>query len=798
MKPAEDKSPTSETSTKTTHSANLGFALAQLAAALKTGRENADPETRERAVKKAEKWVDVIGGMVSGTLNIGSRTPIKETPAWSTPQVVHGGFVTGKLMAGGPLLPHETQLLKGITNRRTQEERAVLNNLFLSEPGIHDLYAWVHSGRYRVEIPEEGALPVIVWLLAHGHVERAGAILDEISPYMNRLRFYPIPAVQPLPYGENVCLQTVQKTIEDLDALKPRPRILAMREAIQVWAPLCDRVVELFLETLEGEAPTVHTDAASKPLMTDIGQFVIVGGWPCQHYPEGWRKRAKTVLDDYRRLRAKHRLCSKPERRGENFTTLRGYLETCVENPSRLTGNDVGCIRGTLAKIAFSRGFPGSERCEALRRFQKDQADSPTTAELGRVVRERLVSHPTDGGLEGAGVLEKILAPVTESEAVRHRVRALQAVEGLFHEKVRRCLSAPIEELVRREIIPSGEVLARVVPPFIARASSAGLADPDLRRLYQVLYQAFQKRRSLLLLNLESQVKFSELPWVRAIDADRERTRETEAAARQALEQISVLALKAFPHQILPNKLIQELQTLSVDAGLRIPFVEEIAVDIFMGTFSAKFVYAAQTAATLLQGTLYERYYGLPYARVLQINDFKQTFKKGPLISPAFNMLCKEMAGPVVGGSYTANNGKIIEQEQILTTHNLAGLCMALGLAEKLRPEWDGMARDCFIWICRQQQLRFKHWRADLQMRKNTAYAWRQMLFFLSLLPHEEVERFYSWALEHLDSQQPGFQQRFSPVLEGLAHAIRGESSDAPPESVRFLGWITGKHGMLE
>ncbi|MBK7842034.1 MAG: hypothetical protein IPJ49_31050 [Candidatus Obscuribacter sp.] len=41
--------------------------------------------------------------------------------------------------------------------------------------------------------------------------------------------------------------------------------------------------------------------------------------------------------------------------------------------------------------------------------------------------------------------------------------------------------------------------------------------DPALARLFLQLYIAFRKRRSLLLLNLESQVKLEELPWLSVI-----------------------------------------------------------------------------------------------------------------------------------------------------------------------------------------------------------------------------------------------------------------------------------------
>jgi hypothetical protein len=52
-----------------------------------------------------------------------------------------------------------------------------------------------------------------------------------------------------------------------------------------------------------------------------------------------------------------------------------------------------------------------------------------------------------------------------------------------------------------------------------------------------------------------------------------------------------------------------------------------------MGAFSEKFLRAAQIAAQTLRGTLYERYFGLPYEQVLQMNDVQT---HGAKVSPGF------------------------------------------------------------------------------------------------------------------------------------------------------------------
>jgi hypothetical protein len=329
-----------------------------------------------------------------------------------------------------------------------------------------------------------------------------------------------------------------------------------------------------------------------------------------------------------------------------------------------------------------------------------------------------------------------------------------------------------------------------VIPQLSAQVGAAGIADESLRGLYTALYQAFRRRRSLLLLNLQSQVRLHELPWVAAITRFRIEDAGTQDSARRTLKELVRLALVAFPHVILPNKLLQEIQALCQRAAVQVPIVEEIAADIFMGDFTEKYLHAAWSAAALLQGSLYERYYGISYARVLALKVTPPASKKGPGRAPELYKLCLEMAGEEKEGRWSvARNGRILEQEQILTTHNLAPLVQALDLREKLLPEWPQLAQRCFTWICREQQHNISDWRLRLHMRKNTAYAFRQMIFFLSLSKDAEVESFLSWAAAQLGAQSVAFQEQFHPTLAGLARAAAGASPGISP----FLGWTSEK-----
>jgi len=757
--------------------ANPGYALAQLLRAQEASTAHDDPEIRERARRKAEDWAEVLQGMLSDGLTIGSRTPVAKTPGWVTLQVVSGGFATGRPMAGGPLLPHELELAARLGLPAEDSARGALNDYFLRGPGHAELRGMLHSGCYRIGVPEEGALLVLAWLIEREDTEAATALLEAITPWLGRLRFYPLPDDRPLTASADVRVQPVDRTVQSFKAIPEASAVLVQREALTVWAPLFDRIAALFLETVKD-------------------------GWPCQIYPEGWSERGQAWLDDFAKLRARHQRSRRPDQPKGSFAMLRASLERCVADPSSLDGREVGRVRMVLAQVVAKRGLPGSPQLRALREEQARQVARPTRDELARVVLERLSAWPQDGGLPGIAALDVLLAPVTAEEAKGHDVPESQVLPAQWRTRLLRSVEAPVESLVEAGAISSGEVLATVIPQLSSHTGAAGFGDPALRRLYAALDEAFRRRRSLLLLNLESQVRLRELPWVAAIDGFRAEDERTQAEARNLLERVTLLALTAFPQTILPNKLLQVLQALARRAGLELPIVEEIAADIFMGVFTQKYLRAAEQAGRLLTGSLYETYYGISYARDLRITEPAAAGGRPP-VAPGFSNLCVVRAGNPPdgrGSRWVARNGMIIEQEQILTTHNLAALVAGLDLLPELAPQLASLARRCFAWICQQQRIGALTGPARLRGVKNAAYAWRQMIFFLSLAPAAAGEEFLLWAGEHLAKQSPSFQERFRPALNGLARAARGGSLDTPEEGSsvrRFLGWTVGKHWLF-
>ncbi len=794
--------------------ASASYAHGQLARALRAAETHDDPELRARAVARAEAWTKVFAGMLSGALQVGSRAPIAETPAWATPEVVTGGFVTGELVAGGPLRPHEEALAATLTPRPAPgTERAALNAHFVSEGGLAELRSVLTSGRFRIGVPEEGALLAVAWLLGENRATEARAILDAIGPFFGRLRFYPMPAERAAP---DDAAGSVLVHREDLDDARARlaervvrAPLARMREALEVWAPLTDRFVALFAETVEGEPPTLATDADERPIRDSEGRWSIAGGWPCQRYADDWAERARALLDEERRLRAEYPLCGKPARGHENLARLRGHLETAAADPSRLTGRDVGIVRVVLASIAWKRGLPGAAdgRCAALRAAQAAQSARPAIGDHAPLLLARLAALPGALGLEPSDA-DAAVRPIEADEAADHpRLIAGEPIPARLVADVDRARIGSLDELVARGVVPSADVLATLVPRVAAAATAAAIDDPVQRRLFGAVYVAFRARRSLLLLDLASQVRLEELPWAAAlappassarVGPSGECTPRSAETARVALREVTALCFRAFPWAILPNTLLQEMRPLAKAARLeRLPLLDELAADIFMGTFSGKFLAAAKEAARTLEGSLYARYYDLEPAAVLAIDDVTATGPNATRASSAFAKLCAERAGPRDGERRfsVAANGKVIEAAQILTTHNLASPFEALGIAETLGDELDELPRRTLTWIVDRLAAPPNHWRARLKMVKNVAYAWRQMVFFLSVATGEP-QAFLRFAEEHLgDERRTSVRERLQPAILGLSQAIEGGTVTAPAR--RLLGWTTEKHWLV-
>lgn len=760
-------------------SVNPGFAVAQLAKALLAREQHTDAVLAERAEQRVAAWQTILANMLEDAARYGSRTPLPDIPAWVTPEVATGGFATGRLLAGGPLEVYERGLLARLAIPEDELSRLRLNTYFLTEAGIGELLSWLDSGHYNVRYPEEGALLTVAWLTRNHHGDAARELVTAMSPFFPTLRFYPVPDYRAHRFDAGVHVQDVAATREQLRRIRPHPGILAQRAAAHAWAPLHDRMLALFAEIVTGDDASLRA---------------------C---PPDWSQRAASLLAEFDQLEKHHSLPSKYRKPGSHYVQLRNYLRQCETSCAMLSPRDVVRIRYILNASIAKRGHPLSAQNEEFRRRQRAEVAAPMYADIARLVEQRLAALDQTDGLDEP---EPLVEAVSAQEATAS-IPAGTPIPASVRRKVRRCLNDSIDALTRAGWISSGEAMAKLLPQLTAGLHGLGIEDRSLRQLYAAIYRAFRRRRSLLLLNLDSQVRIEELPWVNAINRFRRKDFSEAAASRQALEQIAALALEFFPHSILPNPLVRELGALASRAGLDIPLVEELATDIFMGEFAPKFTQAAKLACTLLRNTLYVAYYRIDVDQVGRLGDapLRSTpfwARNRPHPHDDFASLCVARAGVAPGNRRPATNGMIIEQQQILTTQNLAALIAGLDLHDALQERLPGMAQACFSWICLRNQVRVDDWHARLILVKNSAYAWRQMIFFLSLLPYQDLHAFLDWADGHYGKQSPAFQSRFLSAFDGLrtvaAGLLSGRAAALHSPVQPFLGWSDGPHWLMQ
>lgn len=747
--------------------AGEGYAAWQLSAALVTAARHDDPAARRRAASRVERWQQVIDGMASGRLAIGSRTPVRGLPAWVTPQVVRGGFATGTAAAGGDLQQYEVRVAEEFG---LPLDRSALFAWHLTDAGLARLWALLDGGGYQVTVSEEAALLVVAWLLRAGDQAAALDLLALLEPWAGTLRFLPPPGPDEGQDWSMVSRRTVRQVRGDLTTRSPQPRVAAMNEALTVWNPFTDEVLAHWLETVEEGR---------------IGR----------RFPDGWFDRATALLDRYELLASTHRLCGKHRNPKENLAILRAALAATV-TARAVPADRIGLAQHAVDAMVARRGRPGSAQLTALRDAQARHAALPTHHVLAQLVLHRLARLDPDAGLRS---LEPVLAPVDDAEAAAFDVPTGTVLPGSVRQVVQRALAAPVEELMAGGHVPSAEVLAELIPQLAAVTAAAGYRDDPLRTLMARTYRAFRGRRSLLLRNLARQVGVDELPWVQAVAVHRQDGAGVRGDTRAVLVRLGELALAGFPGTILPNPLIRELVALAEGAGLDVPFTEELAADIFMGRFSPKFGRAARVAAGLLGGSVYERYYGLDYAALLDLPDGPGP-RRGLLrrrLATGFDDLCVQRAGGLGSGWDVAANGTVIEQAQILTTHNLAAL--AAGVGVEPAGGWEEPARGAFAKACTLIG-QLHHNPRPLRTVKDAAYAWRQLVFFLSLLDDDRLHAFLAGARQDAARRPAYIADRVVVLLAALERAVAGESLAVPSfgEDGPFLGWTTRRHWILD
>lgn len=756
--------------------------------ALATADSATEPNAVAGALRRASKFLQVLLGWRDGSLQPGSRQPIPGVPVWATPEVVRGGFATGALAAGGPLLDHERALLAALG--AAGGGRAEIHAHYLST-GLGELQQRLQSGCYRVGVAEEAALLIVCWLLQRGHADRARRLLDLLAPWLAQLRFHPLPANTPQPDGTTMRRRTRSQGIAELSTRRSPQPLLRELETLTVWAPFEDRVVQCIAATLSGPWPQIVVDDDGHRVTNRHGTPRVTGGEPFTTWPAGCRERAEALVLEFEQLQAHHTLTRRGRDAGSNLAILMHGLTAATRDQAG--ARERGRVRLVLAQIAEKRGRPDEARHRQLRQRQATVASAPLHTQLAQVLAQRLRAQIAAGADPELGVhdIDAMLLPTRAGESATVPTEA--TFPPTLQRSVRRLQEASLEALLAAGLVPSAEVLAELAPELAARAVGQATADPALQRVVAATYLAFRRRRSLLLLDLQHQVRFEELPWIGAI-AEQCRDSGGAAAAQRAFDAVLMATLQTFPGTLVPNALLTELGALARAAGHTLPLVEELAADIFQGTFTGKFAAAATAAATLLQGSAYQDYYDIDWA---EVSALPTPAAKGA--HPAFAALCRRRAGPLPGRG-VVGNGMVIEQQQILTTQNLAVLLSACSHRQQLVDASAELVAGCtrhLIELVRQMP---RERRALLRLAKDLAYGCRQLLFFASLRPRSEFATRCNEVRATVAASPSTARRLLTPVVAGLEWIAAGRRFAATPaagEPRRLLGWSDGQHWLF-
>ncbi|MEM9705352.1 MAG: hypothetical protein AAF850_04665, partial [Pseudomonadota bacterium] len=423
-----------------------------------------------RSKKKIRQWRAVLAAMKSGALTVGSRTPVAGMPKWATPEVVRGGFATTAYSAGGKLRQHEIAMAEelGLPKSSTERARLALNNWHLTDRGLKRLNQQAISGEFVAQTPEETALLTVCLLLEHDP-DAAEEILAEITPFFGQLRFYPEPSAAQKPAGTFV--RSVREIRDQLSAKAPREQIVVQHNTLTRWIPIYDSLIDLLAD----------------------------------HGSDGWDMRADNWCADYEQALSAP-TAQRWKKQSGQFQKARRALLALMAG-----GKPIDNVETIIERHRSKYG--DAEERRAYRRTQAEQDVKVWHDAVAKIVAARLAKLPLDVGIADPysvsgpiGSDEEIVGGPSGTELPRSFKRSIQSVR-----------MASIDKLVEGGQIGAPEVLAEVLPQITSGIYTSGLPTEAEAVVGRALFRAFSNRRSLLLLNLNSQVRLEELPWAQAL-----------------------------------------------------------------------------------------------------------------------------------------------------------------------------------------------------------------------------------------------------------------------------------------
>jgi hypothetical protein len=243
------------------------------------------------------------------------------------------------------------------------------------------------------------------------------------------------------------------------------------------------------------------------------------------------------------------------------------------------------------------------------------------------------------------------------------------------------------------------------------------------------------------------------------------------------------------------------------------PIMPELAADIFEGGFSETFSQGERVAAQVLQGSFYERVFGLAdmYRSVLEEEAPREAIAKKA--NPKTSGLMQRASalrdwyaggkGTSSGGrgeNYVAQNARVIEAVMVLTTHNCAQAYLNPVVGARVR-ELVGVgpaALAAGAWATVLEAVGFDeggNYHARLLAKKRAAYGYRQAVFFVSCCEgdatREEVIAGFEAAI--VAKKTKGWinaDAAVAALVTPLRAALAGEPADPKAAVLGWYDWV--------
>lgn len=233
---------------------------------------------------------------------------------------------------------------------------------------------------------------------------------------------------------------TVGRVLEALEHYRAPLEARRLQESASTWRPLYERALQLVGQTVEDD-------------------------WPFQTYPTQWSERTLELAREARQLLAQEVDCHYPQRADSNFGQVLGCLETAADDPTKLTGREVGMCRAILKQSEAGYGELGSvERARHLEEKLRTCFAANRALESVEALCEALAERDPQSGLVDpdallgtfphlpASVEDKVRRAglLTAAQYLRDHpgtdLRALLSLHGVNRETVRDCLQAWVDE----------------------------------------------------------------------------------------------------------------------------------------------------------------------------------------------------------------------------------------------------------------------------------------------------------------------------------------------------------------